>query len=262
MPAVRDVPILFLAASAAVLAAPDARTPAAPSVRVEAGDPSVSGSFLHPYTNRWKFFIQKKGGEPVEAGTWSDALEATSYEGRPALRRTQVAQYKKGIRLTFVNVFDARTMTPYTADYERSDTGETRHAEFRQGEVSFRRLPGTGDTASQQYVASLDHRVLDFYDGMYGVLLDAFPLGEGYAARFPAFDSDTASVDWIDIRVTGRETVAAGPGRRADTWVVHAGTKKYGQSTWWLTRQAPYVIKAELILSEEAGGAKVTYEMI
>jgi hypothetical protein len=262
MAAFRCFLIAFLATSAAALAAPNAKTPAAPAVRVEAGDPSVSGSFLHPYTNRWRFFMQKKGGEPVEAGTWSDALEATTNAGRPALKRTQVAEYKKGIRLTFVNVFDPRTMAPFTADYERSDTGETRHVEFREGEVSFRRLPGTGDKARQQYVASLDHGVLDFYDGMYGVLLDAFPLREGYAATFPAFDSDTASVDWIDIRVTGRETVAAGPGRRADTWVVHAETKEYGQSTWWVTRVAPYVIRAELILSEEAGGAKVTYEMI
>jgi hypothetical protein len=230
--------------------------------RIEGGDPSISGSFLKPYTNRWKFSIQKPGGEPVEAGIWNDVMEATTHSGRPALKRTQVAEYKSGIRLTFVNVFDPKSMASLTFEYTRSDTGETRQMEIRDKRVHFRRAPGTGSEPAQQYVATVDHEILDFYDGLYGILLDAFPLREGYEVTFPAFDTDRASIDWVHVKVMGRENVAAGEGKRAETWVVHADTKLYESSTWWLTREAPYVIKAVLVLPKREGGATITYTMI
>ena len=238
-------------------------------VRVDGSDPSVSGSFLRPYTNRWRFFIEKPGSAPVEAGTWSDRMETTTYRGRPALRRTQVAEYERGPRLTFVNVFDPKAMASLTFDYVRADTGETRHLEIDGEVVSFRRQPGTGggpphrgSDGRQDYVARVDRKILDYYDGLYGILLDAFPLREGYEVEFAAFDTDRACLDWVHLGVSGRETVPAGEGRTADTWVVRVETELYGSSTWWLTREAPYVIKARLVLAEKDGGAVITYSMI
>ena len=257
MPLSRRTTPLLAALTALSLAAPARSAESAGPSRVEAGDPKVDGSFLKPYENRWSFSMQKKGAEPVAAGTWTDRLEITSVGGRPALKRTQVATYKNGTRLTFVNVFDPKTMESLSADYSRSDTGETRHLEFRGKEVSFLRSPGTGDGPAQNYRASLEHRVLDYYDGLYGVLLDTLPLREGYEAVLAAFDTDRASVDWVSVKVTGRETVEAGPGKQADTWVVRVDTKRYGHSIWWLTRQAPYVIKATLVLPEDEGGGGV-----
>ena len=232
------------------------------AARVDGSDSSVSGSFLRPYTNRWRFFIEKPGSAPVEAGTWSDRMETTTYRGRPALKRTQVAEYKKGPRLTFVNVFDPGSMASLTFDYVRGDTGETRHLEIDGKTVSFRRQPGTGGEPAQDYVARVDRRIVDYYDGLYGILLDAFPLREGYEVEFAAFDTDRACLDWVHLGVSGRETVPAGEGRTAETWVVHVETKLYGTSTWWLTRQAPYVIKARLVLAEKDGGVVITYSMI
>jgi hypothetical protein len=237
--------------------------PAASAVaRVEGGDPSVSGSFLRPYTNRWSFSIEKPGAAPVEAGVWSDRMEATTYRGQPALKRTQEAEYKKGIRLTFVNVFDPASMASLSFDYTRSDTGETRHLEIDDRTLTFRREPGKSGEEAQDYVAHLDRRILDFYDGMYGILVDALPLKEGYRADLAAFDTDRARVDWIHLKVTGREVVPAGEGRRVETWVVQVQTDLYGSSTWWVTREAPFVIRAALVLAEKDGGTKITYTMI
>src|SRR5262245_5245173 len=230
--------------------------------KVEGGDPAVSGTFLRPYTNRWRFTMTKPGSAPVEAGTWSDRMEATTYAGRPALKRTQIAEYKNGIRLTFVNIFDPKTMDSLAFDYLRSDTGETRHLEVDGRTIHFRRSPGTGDEPAQDYDARVDHKILDFHDGLYGILLDSFPLKEGYEAEFPAFDTDRACLDWIRLKVTGRESVQAGDDKKAETWVVHVETKLYGSSTWWLSREAPYVIQASLVLAEKDGGTIVTYTMI
>jgi hypothetical protein len=253
--------LLGLLALTPILVAASALAGDGSPARVEAGDPSVDGSFLKPYENQWTFSIQKKGGEAVVAGTWTDSVESTTVNGRPALKRTQVASYKNGIRLTFVNVFDPKTMESFSASYERSDTGERRQLEYRGKEITFHRSPGTGDAPAQQYVATVEQRVLDFHDGLYGVLLDALPLRTGYEATLPAFDTDRACVDWVDVRVAGRETVEAGPGKSADTWVVRVETKKYGKSTWWLTREAPYVIQAKLEMPESEGGFSVWYRM-
>ncbi len=230
--------------------------------RFEGGDPAIAGSFLRPYTNAWKFTIQKPGADPVDAGVWTDKMESVTHEGRPALKRTQVAQYKKGIRLTFVNVFDSKTMASLTFDYVRSDTGEKRHLEFRDRSAHFVREPGTGDQPAQDYTAKLDRAVLDYYDGLYGILLDALPLKEGFAATIPAFDTDRASVDWIRVRVTGREPIAGPAGKSFDAWVVHVETKLYASSDWWLTREPPYVLKAVLRTPESEGGLTITYTMI
>lgn len=233
-----------------------------PKSRIERGDPAISGAFLRPYTNQWKFSIQKPGGEPVDAGLWRDAIETTTFSGRPALKRTQVAEYKNGTRLTFVNVFDPATMASLTFDYSRSDTGETRHLEIRDRIVSFRRFPGTGDEPAQDYTARVDAGILDFYDGLYGILLDTLPLREGYDVSLPAFDTDRAAIDWVHLKVVGRETVQAGEGRTREAWVVHVDSRLYESSTWWLTREAPFVIKAVLVLPEREGGATITYTMV
>jgi hypothetical protein len=230
--------------------------------RVEGGDPAVNGSFLRPYTNRWTFSIEKPGSAPVEAGVWTDAMESVTYQGRPALKRTQVAEYKKGIRLTFVDVFDPKSMALHVFDYARSDNAETRHLDADDRTIRFQRKPGAGDDFAQDYVAKVEHRVLDFYDGMYGILVDAFPLREGYEVSFSGFDTDRAAVDWIHLKVIGRETVPAGKGKTAETWVVQIETKLYGSSTWWLTREAPYVIQATLVLPEKDGGATIRYAMV
>jgi len=252
--------VLLLAAGLALAACAGRGLP--PEVRVEGGDPAVNGSFLRPYTNTWKFTLQKPGAEPVEAGVWTDKMEIVTSGGTPAMKRTQEARYKKGVRLTFVNVFNPKTMASMTFDYTRSDTGETRHLQIRDKTARFRRAPGTGDQPAQDYTVTLDHRVLDFYDGLYGILLDAFPLKEGYAATFPAFDTDRAAIDWVKLNVSGRETVVGPSGQSYQAWIVRVQSSQYASSTWWLTREAPYVLKAVLVTPEREGGVTITYTMV
>jgi hypothetical protein len=237
-------------------AAPAGETPAAEPAHVEVGDPSVEGTFLKPYTNQWTFTTQKPGQQAVEAGVWTDALEATSFGGRPAFKRTQVASYKqKDLKLIFVNIFDPKTMEPLAADYERTDTGEKRHIDFHHETVTYRRLAGSAGAAPEEKTATLARRVFDFYDGTYGLLVAAFPLRAGYSVSIPTFDTTSMAVDWVPVRVTGRETVAAGKHRRVETWVVETPTRLYGKMKWWLSREPPYVIQAEIQVPKTEDGS-------
>ena len=236
------------------------------SARVEVGDSSVTGSHLKPYTNLWKFTQQKPGGAAEKAGTWSDSLESTVYNRQPAMKRTQIANYeKKGIKLTFVSVFDPKTMEPLSFDYSRSDNGNVRHVEFASDTVIYRHTDSTGAKPEEAKV-KLDRHVFDFYGGMYGVLISTVPLADGYAAEIPAFDTNKMAIDWVPVRVKGRETVPAGAGKKRETWVVETPTKLYGRMTWWVTKEPPYVIKAvlEVPKSEDGSGeiaAIITYTM-
>ena len=234
---------------------------------VEVGDAKLTGSQLRPYTNLWAMSQQKPGGTSEKVGTWSDSLETTNYEGRPAMKRTQIAKYdKKGIQLTFVSIFDPKTMAPFSFDYARSDNGNIRHVEFRQEHVTYRHTYSS-DSKPAEATAKLDRQVFDFYGGMYGVLISTLPLTEGYTATIPALDTNTMAIDWIPVHVKGRETVAAGAGEQAETWVVETPTKLYGRMTWWVRKEPPYVIKAVLEVPEKEDGsgrvaAIITYTMV
>jgi hypothetical protein len=234
-------------------------------VRLKVGDAAVTGAHLKPYTNLWNFTMQKPGTAAKPAGTWSDWLEAVDFHGKPAMKRTQVAKYDKGIQLTFVSIFDPATMEPLSFDYARSDNGNVRHVDFQHSTATYRHTDDK-DAKSEEATANLGQPVFDFYGGMYGVLISTLPLKEGYAAEIPALDTNKMGVDWVPVRVKGRETVDAGAGKKVETWVVETRTKLYGKMTWWVTKEPPYVIKAEVeVLDKEDGSGKVaaivTYNM-
>ena len=183
------------------------------------------------------------------------------------MKRTQIARYeKKGIQLTFVSVFDPKTMEPFSFDYSRSDNGNVRHVEFGSEAVIYRHTDST-DAKPEEARVKLDRHVFDFYGGMYGVLISTLPLADGYAAEIPAFDTTKMAIDWVPVRVKGREIIPAGVGKKTETWVVETPTKLYGRMTWWVTKEPPYVIKAVLEVPKDEDGsgevaAIITYAMV
>jgi hypothetical protein len=237
------------------------------SARLEVADAGITGSQLKPCTNLWRLTQQKPGEPADDVGTWSDSLENTIYKGQPAMKRTQVAKYpRKGIQLTFVSVFDPKTMEPLSFDYSRSDNGNIRHVEFQHENVTYRHIDSTGAKPKEATV-KLDRRVFDFYGGMYGMLISTLPLADGYSTEIPTFDTTKMAIDWVPVRVKGRETVDAGAGEKAETWVVETPTKLYGRMTWWVETEPPYVIKAVLEVPKDESGsgevaAIITYTMV
>jgi hypothetical protein len=235
--------------------------------RLEVGDVGVTGAHLKPYTNLWRFTQQKPREAAEEAGTWSDLLESTVYNGQPAMKRTQIANYeKKGIKLTFVSVFEPKTMKPFVFDYSRSDNGNVRHVEFGPDAVIYRHTDSTG-AKSEEARVKLDRNVFDFYGGMYGLLISTLPLADGHVAEIPAFDTNKMAIDWVPVRVKGREIIPAGAGKKTETWVVETPTKLYGRMTWWVTKEPPYVIKAVLEVPKNEDGTReiaaiITYTMV
>jgi hypothetical protein len=186
--------------------------------------------------------LQKKdAAEPALLATWADEVEAMQTNGRLVMKRTQVARYvKKDVTVTTVNVFDPGTMQPISMDETRVGMTGFTHRQSDGAKIKYRRID-PGKEELQQGEAKLDMPVFDFYGGMWGLLLSAFPLQEGYKATLPSIAENDEKLRWCKFEVTGREMVDAGARKRTQAWVVK--TEDNGPMTFWLTKDPPYVLK-------------------
>jgi len=223
--------------------------------KVSVGDPVVSGSFIRPYKNLWRLTYTKPTGESMAAATWSDEVEEITVESRRLFKRTQIAKYVNGGYSTLINVFDPRIFAPVSRDFRRKN-GMFNHIDFVPGSISFQRADAPG-TDVKQGTVKLDTAVYDFYGGLYGLLIDGFPLKAGYSATFPSLDEGTDNIRPATFKVLREEMVEAGPGKQVKAWVVVC--EDDGMMTFWLTKEAPYIIKLVYVNQQ---GIKSTYSMM
>ncbi len=220
--------------------------PEAPAEVVMVGDPKVDGSFLKPYKNAWKVVYAFPGKEPFLVGTWTDELSLTEINGRHLLKRVQMADYAKyNIVTTYVNVFDPKTMSPVYMEFKRSDTGEWAHRDFEKAQVKYQRRNFAVDAETETGQVEMKEPIFDYNGGMYGILLAALPLKEGFKARFPCLSEDRDEMDWVTVVVGKQELVDAGPGKQVMAWPVdtEGNYANKSHSIFWVAKEPPYVIK-------------------
>jgi len=231
---------------------------------LKVGDPRIDGSFLKPYKNAWKIVYAFPGKDPFLVGTWTDRLAEVQVNGKTALKRTQMADYAKyNIVTTYENVFDPKTMAPIAMNFKRSDTGEWAYRDFAGPRVKYRRGDSGDESKSQTGELDLKESIFDYNGGLFGVLLAALPLKEGYKATFPTLSEDRDELDRITITVGKQEMVDAGPGKQVMAWPVDTEGNYANQShsIFWITKEPPYVIKLVTIIPS-AKWVTVTISMI
>ena len=233
-------------------------------IHVKVGDPIVDGAILKPYKNLWRMSIVAKDGKTIpDMGTWSDELDVVKNEGRESFRRTQIANFVRdgqplGNTKT-VNVFDPKTLAPISRSFEKhaAQGGDsTVKIEFRADLVEIVKTEN-GQTSTQEIPR--DTAAYDFYGGLYGIIVTAFPLEKGFSATFPSFGEEDIRTEPVTFKVTGSEFADAGPRGKIQAWVVEAATT-LGPMKFWLSREAPYIIRLEY--TAQANGAKWIYTML
>ena len=239
---------------------------AAPSqpVKVAVGDSIVNGTSLQPYKNLWQLSIIGQGGKTYpDVGTWSDQLEFVRADGRDCLQRTQIARFKKDGQLlattTTINIFDPRTMAPISRSFTKHPEkggDEITQVVFRDAAVH---MEQTKDGKVESKDVTLETRPFDFYGGLYGLLLAAFPLKNGFSASLPSVNEDDPALSWVTFTVTRQELVDAGPKGRMNAWVVESDTN-LGPMKFWLSKDAPYILRLEYKAKD--GGMTWIYRMI
>ena len=234
-------------------------------VEVHVGDSMVDGSVLKPYKNQWQVSVTTPAGKQnPDAALWTDQLEFVKVDGRECLQRTQVATFKKNGEMvgktTTVNIFNPKTLAPvsrsFTRHVEKSGTDESTHIEFHGRELHFEHA-GDGKTDTED--VKLETPAFDFYGGLYGLLFSAMPLKIGFSATLPSIDEDAPTVSQVTLKVTGEDSVDAGPQGKVKTWVVEADSN-LGPMKFWLSKDAPYIIRLEYTAKDN--GYVWKYQMV
>ena len=219
------------------------------TAKVMVGDPSVDGSYIKPSKSHWKVTLTTTDGNVVDRGKWTDELQVVELKGRRVIKRLQEWTTPDGkLFQTVETVVDAKTFAPIVSDYKRAD-GLSGHKEYDG--VNFKdTYVSTPNSETKKVEAKLETQVFDFSGGMFGLLLAAFPLKEGYSASLPmdTLDNDgNATIYWLTFHVKGREKVDAGAGRQVDAWVVET-TAPQARWQFLLSREeAPYVFRVKSI---------------
>jgi hypothetical protein len=214
---------------------------AAPAATVAVGDPAVDGSFLKPYDNVWRYSVETVADHVDHfQGLWTDHLDAVRKNGRALLRRVQGCILIDGRATSVINEFEAKTLAPVSSE-SRGPDGSFLHRDFSGAHMSFRSASGPG-AKKQTREVDLGSPVYDFAGGMYGLLLAAFPLHEGYRATFLTVKETDTKTTPVTFRVERLEEVDAGCRGKVMAWVVRTGPY-----TFWLTKERPYVIRLEFV---------------
>ena len=100
---------------------------------------------------------------------------------------------------------------------------------------------------------------LGFSASELGLLLSAFPLRPGFSATLPSLDEDAPTVSWLTFKVTGEEHADAGPMGTMNVYVVEAEST-LGPMKFWLSKQAPYIIRLEYTAKDN--GYTWKYQMV
>jgi hypothetical protein len=229
--------------------------PACAASLANVGERGASGSALQPYTNLWTWSVTDARGVHPQ-GTWSDRLDIEIAAGRRVGRRTQEQRLAGGRSVLTVNNFDLETMLPLDRSWSAFD-GRTTHVRFSDSEVEQRRVVKAG-TPEQVNVLRLRAPVFDFNGGMFGLLLRAFPLREGYAATLQTVSEDCDKIEEVRFAVRERAQVPGHGGAQVQAWRVEADTPEFGVMTFWLSDEAPYIIR----LSFRTNDAVILYEMV
>ncbi len=223
---------------------------AAPSIHV--GDGTLDGRILTAYDNVWAVNVRYRNGRRDERGLSSDHVRFREIDGKRYLTRVEGTTSVVGkpgaaasaeFSMTF-NVFDPFTLAPLLGTASSSDGEEERH-EFTGRQVIM--TSRTGASAEARATLELAEPVYDFHNGMTGLLLAALPLKLGYKAALPVLGEH--GFDTAEIRVVREERVSAGHLGLRNTFVIEIGPAP-ARSVYWISKAAPYVIKAEVRAAE------------
>jgi len=190
------------------------------------GDPRLDTSAIPPYTNVWHVTREGADGGEIALGTWEDQVEFETRDGRRVLRRIQRSIRVNGAIGTHLDEVDAVTLEPIRmtqteSGWPRVDLTYTK-----------RRLTGTdvwkvadaGDGPPIPVRIEIEFPEPVFEWHLWGVLLAAFPLADGFSARFLAHnagDPDAPRLRMFNFRVSGRETIDLGALGRVECFVTH-----------------------------------------
>ncbi|HKF55452.1 MAG TPA: hypothetical protein VKJ45_08415, partial [Blastocatellia bacterium] len=128
-------------------------------------------------------------------------------------------------------------------EFNRNDPPEWVHRDFDGATVRYRRGKSPDKSNAETGQLKMDEPVFDYHGGLYGLLLSAFPLKEGFTATIPTLSEDQDLFEWTTFTVRKPEPVEAGPGKQVMAWPVEIDEANKSHLVFWISKEAPYIIK-------------------
>ncbi len=254
----------FMSFGSCVIAAVAAASPAAPAAAraetatIAVGDGTADGTKLQPYDNAWIYSAQKPDGTRAVQGIWTDHFYKTTVDGKLVWRRLQGMTYVNHSMSSVSDTFDPTTCSPLANDQYHPD-GTILKRRFDGRHVTTERLARAG-AAPVKTEFDLASPVFDFFGGTYGLLLSCFPLRVGYTGTFQAVAETEDVAASVTFAVVREEQVSAGARGMRQAFVVVVDTPGAYRQTFWLSKEAPYIIRLEVVWAD--AHAVATFDML
>ena len=211
----------------------------------------VDGSFLDSYSVVWRATRTGADGA-VSEFTVEEEYEVLDEGDEALFKMTQVWNDTEGeILFVTVRVAELENLELYSSHTGRSPGGVA-HLDIDKGFLSGFYAPDPEDRL-RRFNLQLEERP---FASMSGVMMAAFPFSLGAELVYPRFGwggMTNPTVSWRTIRVLARESVSIPDRGEMEAWKVAEGS-----TTYWVTREAPYFLKAEAV---SANGQKTVCEI-
>ena len=211
------------------------------------GDSSLDPSVIAPHSATYRM-SQATGGEST---FFRDVHPTIDQNGKPAVG--VICKFQFGPQATFdVLAWDAKSFGLSYRLFPAGKAGQFVINLMNGNQFSGSLTPFAGGEP-KKLAAELPHSVFD--TAQLDFLIAALPLEKGYHIQLPMVRPLQGTLYWAEVRVTGRESVSAPTGKTYETWKVEVKfTGMSGTRTFWISKQAPYRIKAQL--------GNTTYELM
>ena len=220
------------------------------SDHIKPGSELVDGSFIKPYTNKWKVVVEQSDGSVQDALIWTDYVQLMDINGTTYLHRVQDL-YSPDYNLvdTWINMVEHKTLKPWQFQAV-SPTGSVSFLEFFDESVK------SNSNRNQDRIMNMD--TLDILENvfdwnLYGMLLVALPFELGKTYELQVWLPGTNQVGTVLSKIEAEETITTLSNKKIDTFRI--STDK--GLTFWLTKKAPYVI--QLQLNQPNGARRMWY---
>ncbi len=221
------------------------------TLHIEVGGRWIDGTKIKPYTNKWKVsFIDSSGNVSLNR-IWTDYSQIIELEGKKYLHRVQdLYSPKMELQDTWINMVDYKTLVPKSFS-TITPKGSFTYYEFENGKIEGHTNKNQ-DNELKEVNTDLNESVFDW--NLYGILLLGLPLKEDLVAKLPFYNSRTNSRDWLVASVVGKSKLKLPGGEETLCWELTTNQNL----TFWISEEAPYVIKLELALPNSS---KLVWEM-
>ncbi len=217
------------------------------------GNKLIDGTIIKPYTNKWKVTYFDAQGKAVPNKIWTDYGQIIKLDGKQYFHRVQdLYNPKMNLLVTWINMVELKTLIPVSFS-TISPSGGFSHYQFDGNHI----VGSANNLSKELEVTSIDKTLEEsVYDwNLYGMLLIGLPLKVNLIVKLPFANTPSGELKWLVAHVTGKVQLPLPDNKTIATWKVNTNQNL----TFWLSENAPYVIKLEAYLPNNT---KMVWEMI